>query len=141
MSKPFPPQWITIHCSATPAHRDISAQHLRQWHQAQGWSDIGYHYVITRQGQLETGRPLNQPGAHVKGHNHGNIGICLIGGVNDALKPEDNFTLAQRKTLFALIDTLQTLFNIPDLHVKGHRDWNEKKACPCIQLNHKAQAL
>ncbi|WP_394242961.1 N-acetylmuramoyl-L-alanine amidase [Vibrio astriarenae] len=135
MSKRYP-QWITIHCSATPASRDIDARDIRRWHQSRGWSDIGYHYVITRNGTLQTGRTLNKPGAHVKGHNRGNIGICLVGGVNESLTPEDNFTLAQRKTLFALIENLQTLFKIPDHQVKRHQDWDDKKACPCIHIDY-----
>ncbi|EMQ2877340.1 N-acetylmuramoyl-L-alanine amidase, partial [Vibrio navarrensis] len=73
--------YITIHCSATSPEQNIGVSEIRAWHRAKGWRDIGYHWVITRQGELQAGRPMTQQGAHVRGHNQGNIGICLIGGV------------------------------------------------------------
>ena len=49
-----------------------------------GTRDIGYHFVIQRNGEVDEGRPIEQTGAHVKGHNHDSIGICYIGGVEAA---------------------------------------------------------
>ena len=95
---------------------------------------MGYHFVIRRCGKVEIGRPLSQTGAHVKGHNKGNIGICLVGGCNTAQQPEDNFTFAQRKALFGLIEVLQKRFLIADNNVKGHKDWGANKACPVMVL-------
>lgn len=73
-------------------------------------------------------------GAHVKGHNQGNIGLCLVGGSDKTQQPQDNFTLAQRKALFKLITELQARFLIPDSHVTAHNEWNSDKACPVITL-------
>jgi N-acetyl-anhydromuramyl-L-alanine amidase AmpD len=68
---------IVIHCSDTDSG---SAASIRKYHiQHNGWADIGYHFVIDREGHIETGRPLAQAGAHVSGENAASIGICLIG--------------------------------------------------------------
>ena len=55
---------IFIHCSATPPSMDISADDIRDWHLARGWSDIGYHAVIKRDGTIEAGRSEDRAGAH-----------------------------------------------------------------------------
>src|SRR3546814_2590860 len=74
---------MTIHCSATPAggkNDNIGASDIRQWHRAKGWRDIGYHYVIKRDGTVEKGRPDDQPGAHEPRLNARSIAVCLVGG-------------------------------------------------------------
>ena len=129
-----PYSFITVHCSATPPQQDVDVAEIRQWHKKKGWRDVGYHFVIRRSGDVELGRPLSQTGAHVKGHNKGNIGVCLVGGCNAERQPEDNFTLAQRKALFSLMAALQEQFLISDENVKGHKDWGANKACPVVRL-------
>ncbi|MFA0031240.1 N-acetylmuramoyl-L-alanine amidase [Vibrio sp. 10N.261.49.A12] len=126
--------FITVHCSATPPQQDVDVAEIRRWHKKKGWRDVGYHFVIRRNGDVELGRPLSQTGAHVKGHNKGNIGVCLVGGCNAELQPEDNFTLAQRKALFGLMAALQEQFLISDENVKGHKDWGVNKACPVLKI-------
>lgn len=68
---------IVVHCSDTEAG-DVNS--IRKYHiQHNGWVDIGYHFVILRDGTIEIGRPLKQAGSHVRGANATSIGICLIG--------------------------------------------------------------
>ena len=129
-----PCSFITVHCSATPPKQDVDVAEIRRWHKKKGWRDVGYHFVIRRNGDVQLGRPLSQTGAHVKGHNRGNIGVCMVGGCNTELQPEDNFTLAQRKALFGLMAALQEQFLISDENVKGHKDWGGNKACPVVKL-------
>ena len=133
---PFCPPYsfITVHCSATPPQQDVDVAEIRRWHKKRGWRDVGYHFVIRRNGDVELGRPLSQTGAHVKGHNKGNIGVCMVGGCNAEQQPEDNFTLAQRKALFGLVAALQEQFLISDENVKGHKDWGVNKACPVLKI-------
>ena len=51
---------IILHCSATPEGRYTSANEIRKWHvNGNGWSDIGYHYVIRIDGTIEKGRPIS----------------------------------------------------------------------------------
>ena len=54
-----------VHCADTPAEMDIGAAEIRKWHtEDNGWDDIGYHYVIRRDGILENGRDTKMQGAH-----------------------------------------------------------------------------
>ena len=65
---------------------------IDRWHRERGWLKIGYHYVIKRDGTVETGRELEEVGAHAKGHNAISVGICMVGGLSEDNEPETNFT-------------------------------------------------
>jgi N-acetylmuramoyl-L-alanine amidase len=123
---------IVIHCSATRGVQDIGAAEIRRWHKAQGWADIGYAYVIRRNGKVEKGRAQGSVGSHVKGHNHSSVGVCLVGGLDDKTwRPVDNFTAAQWASLKALIAKL--VKDYPKARVLGHRDFpGVAKQCPCF---------
>ena len=123
---------IIVHCSATKPSMDIGASEIRKWHKAKGWSDIGYHYVIRRDGRVEDGRPVVTPGAHVKGHNADSIGICLVGGVDKKGKPDANFSIDQYQELETLVFRLRVKYG--QMPVSGHRDFTNKKACPCFNV-------
>ena len=69
---------IIVHCSATKEYKDYDVEDIRKWHKERGFKDIGYHFVITRDGIIQRGRPMSQFGAHCRGHNKNSIGICLI---------------------------------------------------------------
>lgn len=125
---------FVIHCSATRALMDIGAKEIRQWHKSKGWSDIGYHYVIRRNGIIENGRQRNAIGAHVAGHNYNTLGICMVGGLANAApwKPENNFTKYQWIALKKLVANLLIIY--PDATILGHRDFPRvAKACPCFE--------
>ena len=125
---------IIVHCSATPPSMIVGADDIRKWHITRGWSDIGYHYVIRRNGVTEAGRDIEKAGAHAKGHNEDSIGICLIGGIDEEGKPDDNYTLLQYNELLRLINFLKITFPIKLL--KGHRDLpGVTKACPCFDVD------
>jgi len=130
------PKYITIHCSATKPKHDYNVDKLRHTHVVQnGWSDIGYHFYITTDGSLHPCRPLNRTGAHVKGHNLDNIGICLEGGLNnDTGRPDDTYTYHQKVALKDIVEQMQDDYGINDRNVKGHRDWGANKACPCFDV-------
>ena len=123
--------WIAIHCSATRPSQDVGASDIRKWHRAQGWSDIGYHFVIRRDGKVEKGRALDSVGAHVAGFNATSVGVCMVGGVNqkDFTKAENNFTPAQWAALKSVV--LDLVGRYPKAKVRGHRDFPKvSKACP-----------
>jgi N-acetylmuramoyl-L-alanine amidase len=123
---------LVIHCSATRAVQDVGVKEITRWHREMGFATIGYHFVIRRNGKLETGRPADAIGAHVQGHNHDSIGICLVGGLNNkTFKPENNYTPQQWDTLRKLLTGL--LKKYPKAKVLGHRDFaGVQKACPCF---------
>lgn len=125
--------YIVVHCSASPPKVDVGAKEIRQWHRAKGWVDIGYHKVIRRDGRVEDGRPIDVVGAHVENHNSNSVGICLVGGIDDKGRPEDNFTRSQFHSLALLLTELRTKY--PNAEILGHRDFpGVKKACPSFDV-------
>lgn len=132
------PEYITVHCSATPADMDIGVDEIRFMHLDKGWSDIGYHFVIRRNGLVEPGRQLDRQGAHVYKYNRNNIGICLVGGVNEDYKPEENYSEPQMDALRFLITELAGKYAIEEGCILGHRDWPDvAKDCPCFDVSQK----
>lgn len=134
---------IIVHCSATQPNwaHDKSAewkvQEIRRWHMStpRNWSDIGYHYIIDRDGTIAKGRPLERIGAHVQGHNTGTIGICLIGGHGSTATddPTDHFTINQLDAARRFIDDLRAKY--PTIRrVSGHNDYTDGKACPGFKV-------
>ena len=75
---------VVVHWSATYLNQDIGADEIHEWHTQRGFSGIGYHYVIRKDGRIQRGRPIDRTGAHAKdnGHNNFSIGLCLVGGYN-----------------------------------------------------------
>ena len=105
---------IVIHCSDTPAGRNVTAADIRSWHKARGFVDIGYHFVIT----LDI-----------------SIGICYIGGKTaDGRSYADTRTDAQKVALHSLVTRLRKQYGIPADRVFGHRDF-APKACPCFDVH------
>lgn len=139
------PKYITIHCSATQPVNTIDVETIRQWHLRRGWRDIGYHFVITVDGVIQPGRPLDQTGSHVFGHNKNNIGICLIGGVDSKGKTVNNYTDLQWDALRYLITELAGNYGILEKNILGHREWygpdpkDWKKLCPCFNVADKLE--
>lgn len=123
---------IILHCSATPEGKDYTVETIRRWHKAQGFADIGYHYVIYRDGTIHNGRPMNQVGAHTSGHNTGSVGICYIGGVAaDGKTAKDTRTPAQKEAMYTLCKLLMDTLGIKEVH--GHNEY-AAKACPSFDV-------
>ncbi len=128
---------ITVHCTATPNGMWFTARDIDEWHKDEGYHRnmklaphhapelpyIGYHYVILLSGVPELGRPWIEQGAHVGGHNPGNLGICMIG--------TDSYTLAMWATLREIVDDICNTASVNIKWIKGHRDFpNVNKTCP-----------
>lgn len=126
---------VVIHCSATPDGRDVTAAEIDGWHlardfhRADAWrarqnprlAAFGYHFLIRASGCIESGRHLDEPGAHARNHNAYTVGVCLAGTAR--------YSAAQWSELAALVGLLRRLR--PSIEVVGHRDLpGVKKACP-----------
>ena len=129
-----PIKWITIHHDGldspmTETSESASAariEWIRCGHRGRGFSDIGYHYVIDRDGRVWEGRSLRWQGAHVSKHNEQNIGILVMGNF-DIQKPSqqqlDGTRLHVRKLL--------AQYKLSRGRVLTHREWaGAKTACP-----------
>lgn len=111
-----------LHCSASDhAHHDNIAT-MRKWHMDKGWSDVGYHFFIRKDGTLEAGRSLEKTPAAQRGHNTYSVAICLHG-----LK-EAKFTDAQFETLKKLCIEIHEAYG-GNMTFRGHREVSSK-ACP-----------
>ena len=135
---------IVIHCTATRDGRAMSVEDIRRIHVRDNhWADIGYHYVILLDGTINSGRPVDQVGAHVAGHNAHSIGVVYVGGLDNNLQPADTRTERQRGALLALLKMLRAIY--PKARIRGHRDFSPDlnhngiiepqewiKACPCF---------
>ena len=134
---------IILHCSATRPTVRYTFEACCRDHLRRGWRDIGYHYYVTRDGEVHEGRPLCQVGAHCKDHNRHSIGICYEGGLDAYGNPCDTRTVAQRLALRALLVLLHQRF--PAAIILGHRDLSPDlngngsidpdewlKQCPCF---------
>lgn len=143
---------IVIHCSASPSGRPLqqgtpgtpgylnAVQVINAWHAARGFKraqaarqalnahlpSIGYHYVIDLDGQVWTGRGLDEVGAHVAGHNADTVGICMVGGA----EPVGRYTTGQWSSLAEVLRMLSGQCRVPLTHTRyaddpgvcGHRD-------------------
>ena len=119
---------LVVYAADTPALMDAGVEEIRKWHKEKGWSDVGYHFVIRRNGVVEEGRHEDAVGAHVKGYNEVTLGICLMGG----WKGEFDFTRQQMDALEALIGAL--LLKYKKAVVRGHNDYDDGKKCPCFDV-------
>ena len=122
---------IIIHCSATPqgvrlSFDDCQRDHIRH----RGFNDIGYHFYVTRDGEIHRGRPYERIGAHCRNHNRHSLGICYEGGLTASGQPADTRTLHQKASLVALLHELKRVF--PRALIVGHHDLNPMKNCPCF---------
>lgn len=124
--------YIAVHCTASREGQDLTVEQIRKEHRAQGWSDIGYHYVVYRNGTVHQGRDVDVSGAHVSGYNSYSIGIAYVGGLEDKpgvaysrLKAKDTRTDQQKASLLALLMDLRKLY--PKAVIQGHRDFSPDK--------------
>ena len=130
---------LIVHCSATPEGKDYSVDTIRQWHLQRGFSDIGYHYVIYRDGSIHIGRDESIIGAHCTGHNTNSIGVCYIGGcVSNGKTPKDTRTPQQKQSLVKLLKELKTKY--PQASIHSHRDF-ANKACPSFDATKEYSSL
>ena len=119
---------IIVHCSATPEGKDYTVEDITRWHKQRGFTTIGYHYVIYRDGSIHAGRDINISGAHCTNHNAHSIGICYIGGcAADGVTPKDTRTPEQKNALLNILIEMRMLY--PKASIHGHRDF-ANKACP-----------
>ncbi len=124
---------IVIHCSATPETMDIGVDKIREWHvKDNGWDDVGYHHIITRDGTIEPARSEEMQGAHAPRVNDRSIAICMIGGSDANGGWSNNFTNEQWVTLKALLLNLTKKYEIKK--IIGHYQVDDKKECPSFKV-------
>lgn len=128
---------LVIHHIGGGSDRDVSAEEVHQWHINQGWSGIGYHFLIRKDGTIERGRPLDTVGSHVQGQNGHTIGINIAGNFCEAL-PTD----AQIVSAAGLAADLCSIYRIRPSYdtIVGHCDL-ASTACPGNYLYERIPAI
>lgn len=129
---------IVLHCSDSDNPRHDNIETIRQWHTERGFigpdgiegteDDIGYHFVITKDGKEHEGRPVSEIGAGVKGYNAHSIHICLTG------KARLQFTREQFRTLRKRIDKLFVSHSLDWKAVRLHNQLDKNKTCPNFSI-------
>jgi len=121
---------ITVHCSATKDGKRVDIKEIEKWHMKRGFNMVGYHAVIQPDGEIQDGRPLNLKGAHVRGSNDNNLGICLIGN--------RFFTKDQFESLRAWIHGIEQCYDVHANEIWGHYLFpsaiEQGKSCPNIRI-------
>jgi N-acetyl-anhydromuramyl-L-alanine amidase AmpD len=117
-----------IHCSDSdrPEHDNIKT--IRMWHQERGFLDVGYHFFVRKNGEIEQGRDLRQVGAHCAGYNTYSIGICLSG--------RSEFTEKQFSSCADIIKKVRSLYpSMRSRPIRPHNYFNDKKTCPNFTID------
>ncbi len=102
--------------------KSASVEEVNRWHLERGWTGIGYHFYIRKDGKVYRGRPEWAVGAHAQGHNSRAIGICCEGAYMTETMPK-----AQLDALKALIR--EEMHKYPNAKLLRHKDVNETD-CP-----------
>ena len=114
-------KYIVLHHSEVVTPHTVDDVH--RWHLNKGWAGIGYHYFISKAGNIYEGRPLNTMGAHAYGYNDNSVGICFEGNFNKEKMGE-----TQLKAGILLLRQLRQTF--PDASIIRHGQLVKGKSCP-----------
>jgi len=137
------PNRATIHHTVTPTIDSMTVpQRLRQiqsFHMfTRGWCDIGYNYLVSRDGRVWRGRGARTIGAHVANNNTGNVGISFIGTYTSTAP-----TATQMCNAAKLLRRLHEDFSGISLNrtdVKGHRQYAQT-SCPGTALYNRIDTI
>ena len=133
---------IFIHVSASPDDKDWGLKEIKHLHTApktekiqwgkyattgRAWSDVGYHWIVRRDGTVEQGRPESRAGAHARGHNSDSIAIVWMG--------ENDQTEAQKKAIRELVEKKIKEHGLKKEDVYGHYEVEPLKTCPNMDMD------
>lgn len=125
------PQHIIVHTAAAEGDYDISD--VRRWHvMGNGYNDVGYHFFIRKNGEVQRGRAEHEVGAHCRdmGMNFKSIGVCFQGHHN-----RENWTDEQTSSFIQLYRYLWEKYEIHPDAVLGHRETGAPKDCPGTRID------
>lgn len=99
---------VIHHAAATKC----SVEDIHRWHKENGWSGMGYHFLVRKDGSIWEGRPIDKVGAHAYGYNNDSIGICFEGNfekekMSTAQKNAGKWLVSYVKGLYPTITTVQ----------------------------------
>ncbi|KKK86298.1 hypothetical protein LCGC14_2764610, partial [marine sediment metagenome] len=95
-------EFLVLHYTAST---DVGRSTINAWHVARDFAEVGYHYIIRKNGKVEIGRALSKIGAHTRGFNKNSIGIVLTGADNLKWYPSNKQIKAAQKLIAELRST------------------------------------
>ncbi len=104
-------KYIVLHHMAM---KNCTARQIDLMHKNSGWSGIGYHFFVSKNGEIYRGRPIWAIGAHALGENNCSIGI----GAEGDYSTETSMPQAQKKAISDLIYELRNTYTCAT--VVGH---------------------
>jgi N-acetylmuramoyl-L-alanine amidase len=119
---------VVVHCSDSDIKAHDNIETIRGWHvKERGFSDVGYHYFISKDGKVHSGRPEETVGAHAVRHNSGSIGVCLSG--------RREFTAEQFGALEILLKDICFRYALGKQDIVAHNDLDPSKTCPNFDVH------
>ncbi|CAL1547515.1 unnamed protein product [Lymnaea stagnalis] len=90
-----------------------------------GWSDIGYSFLIGGDGSVFEGRGWDKVGAHTEGYNSVGLAFCFIGSFSTKAPPDIQIQRARQMIACGVSSgKISTAYKL-----RGHRDVNQTD-CP-----------
>lgn len=147
-------KYLVIHCTATPAGREVSADDLRAWHTApvaeggRGWTQVGYTDLFHLDGSMERLVANNEDDTidpweitnGARGYNSVSRHIAYVGGCDRSGKPADTRTDAQREAMRQYVREFHKAH--PAVRIVGHGELpNVHKACPSFSVKEWLQEI
>lgn len=115
------PSFIVLHHAEWEC---CTIEDLHQCHLENGWTGVGYHYFVRKDGSVWKGRPDNAVGSHCKGSNYGSLGICAEGDYT-----KDTMPMEQKKAIVELCKYLCNEYSISEDKIYGHSELLDTE-CP-----------
>jgi len=139
-------QFLVIHCTATPAGREVSSEDIRHWHtdpkpKGNGWNQVGYTDLFHINGGIErlvaNNEDANVDPWEVTNGVGGKNSICrhivYAGGMTiENKKPYDSRTIMQKESLRKYVVEFHR--KNPDVKIVGHHYFDQGKACPSFDV-------
>ena len=119
LSKRKSTQRIILHHAAGS---NFTVEDIHRMHKNNGWSGIGYHFYVRKDGSVFRGRPEWAIGAHAGGSNYNSIGICAEGNFEN-----ESMSDAQKNAIIELVNYLKDKYGISI--IQRHKDVCST-ACP-----------
>jgi N-acetylmuramoyl-L-alanine amidase len=101
---------------------NVNAFDIHRWHLNKGWSGIGYHFLVKKDGTIQEGRPIDTVGSHTLRYNAISVGVAFEGRYMNDTMPDVQYNAGME-----LISYLKGLY--PNAQIKGHKDL-QATACP-----------
>lgn len=110
---------IILHHAAASS---CTVKDIHGWHLGNGRAGFGYHFFVSKKGEIIRGRPVEKLGAHAGDNNFDSIGICFEGNFEN-----EKMSDVQLKSARELVSFLMDKYG--RLKIQRHKDVN-KTDCP-----------